>query len=552
MKKIIYGALFALTSIFYSCDIERSTYDDISAEDLFKDPDAIQVAAIGNYALLKGDTGYDGWVDDLHRISEYAGDNITLSGSTTDNLFFLYNYQSITTNSRVARFWSNSYKIIVGANTIIEKLPEGESVEEDQLLGENYYLRALVYFQMGNVFGRPYNQGASNLSIPIKLTTDPDEALTRNTVGEVHDQVVSDLLKAESLMTINKGASFASKGSAQALLSRVYLYQENNAKAQEYADKVINSGEYSLLSNERFSVMNTLKPTDNEEAIFAVTLNTNSDLSGQWDDWFTIGSFYASIEGTGWGEMYASRSYLDLIDQNPDDARKSFIDPQYLTDEGGERIPAVYWVDESYVYQFARTTDTGGTITFDFDGNNYTLQSEDVGGETVYYFNGPSGRQDVIFDFDLEKRNGHPKFFILKASLQEDDVHLWSPMVSRLAEMYLNKAEALAKSGSDQEALNNINMLRQRAGVPEYTLGSLPAGKSVLDVVLDERRLELAYEGHRRYDIYRNGLTLDRRYPGTHLAAGSAFFEIPSTHPRIIEFIPEQQIILNPALEQNP
>ncbi|MEX0363072.1 MAG: RagB/SusD family nutrient uptake outer membrane protein, partial [Allomuricauda sp.] len=266
----------------------------------------------------------------------------------------------------------------------------------------------------------------------------------------------------------------------------------------------------------------------------------------------TIGSFYASIEGTGWGEMYASRSYLDLIDQNDGDARRSFIDPQYLTDDNGDRIPAVYWVDESYVYQFAQTTDSGGTITFDYDGNNYTLQSEVVDGKTVYFFNGPNGRQDVIFDFDMEKRNGHPKFFILKASLQEDDLHMWSPTVSRLAEMYLNKAESLAKGGADQAALDNINVLRQRAGVPEYTLANLPAGKTVLDVVLDERRLELAFEGHRRYDVYRNEQTMNRRYPGTHLNNSNPFFEIPPSHPRVVEFIPEQQIILQPSLEQNP
>ena len=552
MKRTIYTILLIVAVAFHSCDIERNPYDQIAVDDLFSDPGSIETATIGNYALLKGDVGFDGWVDDLHRISEYAGDNVTLSGGTTDHLFFLYNYQSIATNSRVDRFWRNSYKIVVGANIMIEKIDEGVSSEQDQLLGENYYLRGLVFFQMGNVFGRPYSQGGSNLSIPLKLTSDTDDRPDRHTVQEVYDQVLSDLLKAESLMTENKGASFASREAAQALLSRVYLYMGDNAKAEEYADKVITSGYYSLLSTSQFMQMNRLTPAQNDEAIFAVTLSSSSDLLGQWDDWFTIGSFYANIEGTGWGEMYASRSYLDLIDQNPNDARKAFIEPQYLSDGNGDNIPAVYWVDENYVYQFAQTSDSGGTITFDYNGSNYTLESEVVGGQTIYYFDGPAGRQDVIFDFDLSKRNGHPKFFILKASLQEDDLHMWSPTVSRLAEMYLNKAESLAKRGSDQAALDNINILRQRAGVPEYTLATLPAGKTVLDVVLDERRLELAFEGHRRYDVYRNGETMDRRYPGTHLNNSNPFFEIPATHPRVVEFIPEQQIILQPSLIQNP
>jgi len=550
MKKYII-LLPIIAFLFSSCELERNPYNQIDVEELLLDPGSIEGATVGNYALLKGNVGYNGWVDDLHRISEYAGDNIALSGGTTDHLFFLYNYQSIPNNSRVARFWSNSYKIAVGTNVMIESIPEGESTDKDQLLGENYYLRGLVYFQMGNVFGKPYNQGGSNLSVPLKLTSGTEDRPDRNTVEEVYAQVISDLLKAESLMTINKGASYASKGAAQALLSRVYLYMGENVKAEEYANKVIGSLEYSLLDNGPFKEMNKLIPSNNSEAIFAVTLSKASDLLGQWDDWYTIGSFYASVEGSGWGEMYASRSYLDLIDKNPNDARKAFIAPQYKKDGSDNQIPAIYWVNDTYKYEFRNTTETAGVTTFTDEGTTYTVKSEVVDGKTVYYFDSASGRQEVIKDYDLEKRNGHPKFYILKASLQEDDLHMWSPMVSRLAEMYLNKAEALAKRGSNQLALDEINVLRARAGIPAYTLTTIPAGKTVLDVVLEERRLELAYEGHRRYDVYRNGNTMNRRYPGTHLNGSSPFFEIPSTHPRIIEFIPEQQILLQPSLIQN-
>lgn len=550
MKKLI--ILFPIIALMLgSCELEKNPYDQISVDELLSDPGSIQTATVGNYALLKGNVGYDGWVDDLHRISEYAGDNIALSGGTTDHLFYLYNYQSIPTNSRVARFWSNSYKITVGCNVMIEKIPEGESEETDQLLGENYYLRALVYFQMGNVFGRPYNQGPSNLSIPLKLTSDTDDRPDRNTVQEVYNQVIKDLLKAESLMSINKGASYASKESAQALLSRVYLYMEDNVNAEEYANRVIASGEYSLLSNGEFKEMNKLIPDNNAEAIFAVTLSKDSDLLGQWDDWYTIGSFYATVDGAGWGEMYASKTYMDLLNKNAADARSAFIAPQYLEDEEGDKIPAVYWVNSDYKYEFRNTTETAGVTTFTDGGVTYTVQSENVNGTTVYYFNGSDGRQDVTKDFDLKKRNGYPKFYILKASLQEDDVHMWSPMVSRLAEMYLNKAESFAKRSLDQLALDNINILRVRAGVPEYELSSLPAGKTVLELVAEERRLELAYEGHRRYDVYRNGDTMDRRYPGTHLNGANAYLEIPASASRIIEYIPEQQIILQPSLIQN-
>ncbi|WP_418501561.1 RagB/SusD family nutrient uptake outer membrane protein [Flagellimonas sp.] len=551
MKNITYLFLLVTTVILTSCELDRSPYTEISADDLFNDPGAAQTATLGNYLFLKGDKGYDGWIDDLHRMSEYSGDNVMISGGTTDALYFFYNYQRNPNNSRANRFWSNSYKAVVGANRVIESLTEGISPEEDQVIGENYYIRALVYFQMGNIFGRPYNQGQSNLSIPLKLTSDINEIPDRNTVGEVYDQVIADLLKAEALMNENKGASFASKEAAQALLSRVYLYMEDNIKAIEYADKVINEGPYTLLSPDRFSVMNTLHPLDNEEAIFSVTLTKDIDIPGT-EDWYTIGSFYAQIDGVGWGEMYASQTYLELLGQNDDDLRGSFIEPQYLTDENGDRIPAIYWVEDNATYQFRRTTDNGTSITFEDNGNTYTLLSEDVNGRTQYYFNGSNGRQDVVFDYDMDKRNGYPKFFILKASQQENDLHLWSPTVSRLAEMYLNRAEAYAKQGNDQAALDNINVLRVRARVPEYTLTNLPEGKTVLDLVIEERRLELAFEGHRKFDVYRNGLTMDRRYPGTHLNNSNPFPEIMAADNVIIELIPEQQILLQPSLEQNP
>ena len=550
MKKIIYISLLAITAVFTSCELDRSPFTEISADDLFKDPGAAQSATLGNYLFLKGDKGYDGWSDDLHRMSEYSGDNVMISGGTTDALFFFYNYQRTQNNSRNNRFWSNSFKAIVGTNRVIESLTEGSSAEADQVIGENYYIRALVFFQMGNVFGKPYNQGVSNLSIPLKLTSDITDLPDRNTVGEVYDQVIADLLKAEALMNENKSASFATKEAAQALLSRVYLYMEDNTKAIEYADKVINSGRYSLLPSSRFAVMNTLAPAENEEAIFSITLTKDIDIPGT-EDWYTIGSFYATIDGVGWGEMYASQTYLELVNKNASDLRKSFIEPQYLLDASGQKIPAAYWVDDTYTYQFRRTTNTGGVITLQDDEITYPLLSETVAGKTQHYFVAATGRQDVTFDFDMDKRNGYPKFFILKASQQENDLHLWSPTVSRLAEMYLNKAEALAKQGATQAALDEVNVLRTRATVPTYTTSTIPVGKSILDVVLEERRLELAYEGHRKFDVYRNGKTMNRKYPGTHLNNSNPFYEIEANNNVIIEFIPEQQILIQPTLIQN-
>src|SRR5690606_37797221 len=161
--------------------------------------------------------------------------------------FYNYNYNRIVTNGRVNSYWENSYKIIAGTNNILGQLEEGTSDTNDQIIAEDLYLRSLMYFYLADVFGRPYNQNPDvNLAVPLKLNDDPFEVLLRNTVKEVYQQIVSDLLKAETLFKSYKGNIYASLYSAQALLVRVYLFMGENEKAISYADKVINSGKFTL------------------------------------------------------------------------------------------------------------------------------------------------------------------------------------------------------------------------------------------------------------------------------------------------------------------
>ena len=118
--------------------------------------------------------------------------------------------------------------------------------------------------------------------------------------------------------------------------------------------------------------------------------------------------------------------------------------------------------------------------------------------------------------------------------------------------MYLNKAEAYAEMGDETNALANVNVIRERAGVPTYDDATdFPVGKDLIDVVSDERRLEFAYEGHRKFDVFRNAETLDRRYPGTHLSGSNPYYEVLPTDNRVIEYIPQNQINTQPTLIQN-
>lgn len=553
MRNRIYIALFSTAILLGSCDIDREPFDSKTQDEILGGEQGIEMSTLGNYSILKGDVGQSEgweWIAQLHRIGEYGGDNVSLSGVTTDDMYYFYNYNNIKNNGRSNYFWTKSYKAILGTNTIIESAEEGVSNEQDQLIGENYYLRALVYFNLVNVYGRPYTQDPAALGVPLKLTTDVNEIPNRHTVGEVYNQVISDLEKAQELMEDDKGPIYASEYAAKALLSRVYLYMDRNEEAAQYASEVIDSGKYLLLSTSDLSNYPKKIPEENMETIFALKYEKDDYIDG----YNTVGGFYSTIDNVGWGEMYASSSYLDVISKHPEDARNKFITPPYITNNDGEKIPVVYWVNSSNNYEVKETYTANGNTYFESDGDEFEILEEIENDILSYYFI-DSGNQKIYVtkDFKAEDRFGYPKFYVIKASNQEGLAQLWSPVISRLAEMYLNRAEAYAKQGNEAMALQDINILRERAGIPTYNNSSeIPNDASVLDVVLEERRLEMAFEGWRKFDIFRNNKTLNRRYPGVHYDGGNVKEEVTPDDPRVILYIPEQQIDVQPGLEQNP
>ena len=541
-KLTIYGLVGAF--LMNSCSLDKEPYTSLTNESIEKTPGALEALSLGNYHTLKS------WVENWHRVTEYPGDNVALSGSTTDNLFYNYNYQRLVTNSRVNNYWSNSYKIIAGTNTVLEQVKEGTDDVSNQIIAENLYLRSLMYFYLVNVFGKPYNQNPEvNLAVPLQAQDNPFEIKPRNTVKEVYQKIEEDLLKAETLFTANKGSIYGNMYAAQALLARIYLYTGQNAKALEYANKVINSGEFSLLGTEDYSKIATAVPENNPENIFAIKFVKDVDYSD--NGWYTIGSMYANVQGSGWGEMYASRTYLEEVRKYPEDVRYSFIKPVVVN----EAELHGYYVTDDYKYASVILTQNGTDYSYTEGGATKTLTKKSNGAGSFEYFITIGGKErTVLIDKKLDARNGYLKYYILKCSGQEGQAHLWSPVISRLAELYLIRAEVNAKLGNQQLALDDVNVIRKRAGIPTAGLWSTANlnGKTALDVVLAERKLELAWEGHRKFDVFRNGYELNRMYPGTHIANQNSFLTVPATSNVIIEYIPEQQITLsNGVLKQN-
>ena len=142
MKKILLS--LAIACSITSCDIERLPYDSVDSNVAISDPNYASNALVGIYGNLKSKLS-NSWINEAHRLMEYNGDNVSLSGTTGDDLFYIYNYHRIDNGGRVNRFWVKSYQVIYGANAAIENIAEGVNVENDNYLGEAYFLRAMMY-----------------------------------------------------------------------------------------------------------------------------------------------------------------------------------------------------------------------------------------------------------------------------------------------------------------------------------------------------------------------------------------------------------------------
>ena len=564
MKKILTIAFAA--AALTACDIERLPYGSMSAEQITNDPSASLDALInGVYAQLKT------WSDPMHRCGEYAGDNMMIRGSSTDAFFEFISYSRTPNNYRLQNFWDYGYKGIAQASNIINMIEEGQSAEIDNQLGECYYVRGMLYFYFVRAYGRPYYQAPNkNLGVPIVNGT-PENVMgdlfleDRATVHETYEQAISDLKKAEQLMTIEKGAAYASKAAAQAMLSRVYLYMSgtyenpNTQYAQlavDYANKVINSGNYSLLSRENFMKYNTFTPENNDESIFVVK-RVASEFSG-YDHYYGVGGMYANIGGMGWGEMFASAKYIELLnetgrnDRRPDnykivDARAAFIEPTYRADH--QLVFRFIKRDSETVENYAQfdAVKNGANVTCtDAEGTSYTLTpvSEE---EEIYTINYNGVTYEGVLDYFINLNRVYPQFYITKCSREGEDSHLHSPVISRLGEIYLNRAEAYAKLGQYANALTDLNIIRERSivGGGYASLDASNAG----DLIDKERQLELAYQAERSYDVFRNGKPLDRTFPGPHNQAEI----VEASDYRVTYYIPQNAINAYPGtLTQNP
>ena len=556
------------------CNMDFYRSDTMTSSQFKSDPSAAVFSTDGNYSMFKSSMAYRGKSDNgltfikmWNHMTEMRGDNAMLSGTTSSPIYNSACYDDTPELKHSYYFWWCCYKIIYSANSIIEMLPEGESASTDQLLGENYFMRAFCHLCLSCLYSKQYPLGRENPGVVLRTSTDCS-VTERANVGEVYDQIVLDLVKSIDLLkgTQRRGdAGYISYDAARALLTRVYLYMEKNQECLDLCNELLGGDPSVNLEPTAGLADYFTRARSSKETLWCIACTT-LDAVGR----SSLGSMYYSPNGTGgvgWGEVYWTDPLIELFNRYPGDKRFEAYFSLYGQLNDGTKM--VHWpIDDGK--NFFRSNaivagsdnaltpiDADGNVTFSYMGKNYTtVHKSKAGVNNGYpqYFINYNGAETVVYvrdntDFAKGTRNTFPQYYNSKFANQDGDPNLCSPVMIRWAEVILNRAEAEAKLGKDADAIKDVNVLRRRAGIHEWANFAecqTHEYKEVLDVVLDERRMELCFEAQRPFDLIRNKRNISHQFAGV-----QPWKEYPYDCDEFLFAIPADEILVS-GIPQNP
>lgn len=480
MKKYLILIGLAISSFtFVSCEDEltNNPYDGLSQDALLSSPEGFENAIRGIYAgFIDNNAATDQLNDyygsDMFAVPDVLTDNLILNqnGRLTKQALFDWSYNS--NGYGAFDLYGDAYKIIRKSNAIINSIDGLDAGSfRNNILGQALTARAIAHFDLVRTYAQiPTQSTTANTSLGVAYVTtvDPDQKPSRDTVGDVYTNIISDLTSAKTLISANDINSF-NQNTVNGLLSRVYLYMGEWANAVDAADDV--TGNVATITN--FPNVWIDESTDGVLSQFAISI----------DDGVAIGTEYSqtSPDAGVRSEYNVSFEFYQLF-QNDDVRKNAYISTSL------------------------------------FSGVNYN--------HVAKYF-GKIGQVNNIVN----------------------------SKILRMAEVMLNKAEAYSEiPGNDANALTALDAVRSQRYTGFVSGGEV--GQALKDAIALERRLELAFEGHRFYDIKRKGESIERSATDgdvadgtgvpaifTTLSAGSFKFQLP---------IPQDAINSNTNLEQNP
>jgi starch-binding outer membrane protein, SusD/RagB family len=330
IKNSIFASI-AVGMIAIGCEkkLDVQPFQTLSDDKALLTESDVSGTLVGAYDAVSSAAAYGG---DMMILNDLIGNktNISFRG-TFQGLTEAYNTQMISTNSFAAGTWSSAYNAINVANNVLENVSKvtSSATRKNSVEGQALFLRASMYFELVKLYAKPFNDGdpTTNLGVPLVLTatkapiTDADYK-ARATVRAVYDQVVADLIKAESLMP-STNTKFATKWAAAAQLSRVYLMLGNYTEAAAAANRVIAGSGKSItpeFKNNWFTYINFGGVTPNEY-IFYIKV-TNQDGANSFNTYYgaPLGAFPGSA---GRRDMRIQNAHLNIYETG--DLRGAFF-----------------------------------------------------------------------------------------------------------------------------------------------------------------------------------------------------------------------------------
>ncbi len=402
-----------------------------------------------------------------------------LKGSSPDdaaNTLGPYNDFTIsTTQDGLDRWWNTLYQGIRRANIVIEKVPSIQMNEnlKERYVAEAHFLRGLYYFDLVRAFG-----GA-----PLITSAEPDLKVPRASKEDIYKLVEQDFLHAAAHLPLKSayGADDlgrATKGAAQAFLAKMYLFKKDFGPAEDYALDVINSHEYDLET--KFVDANSQNGEHGVESVFEIGAVATEGQGGNQ---------YANTQGVrgtpnrGWGFNQPSVDLRDAFE--PNDPRESGT-----IIELGDVIGGIEILGDG---------TTPDQVT---DGNGDVIAIESY------------NRKVWIPGTSTDTQFGHNRRLI------------------RYSDVLLMAAEALNENNKPGQALTYLNRVRKRAREGDTSI--LPditeTNKDALrDIIMHERRVELALEGQRFWDFVRTGKAATVLGPLGFVSGKNEVLPIPQT-----------------------
>ena len=472
MKHLFTILALVATLAFTSCEdfLTEEIRGQQNLDTYFSDIESCEAYITGCYQ----DITCGGWwnINTVWLLSEMCSDDAWMgntSQSQSDYISLAHYQGSGASNGPISNFWQYRYKAILRCNVAIERIAQMDLVDterQNQLIAEARFLRGYFYFELVRNFG----------GVPLMTSfSDPAEVqgITRASTEETYAFIEEDLLAAAEVLPGRNEAEVgrATRGAALGLLGKVYLYQEKWEKARDVLKTVIDSKEYDLLPE--FGQVWDVEYDNSIESLFEVQYEYDETLAVGGSLSVVTGSRNGPGDGWSWCQPTANleQAYIDA----------------------GDTVRLKWTIIKS------GCTEIAGENRFnEFVENNSTVANAD---ELIEQYGWD--QNCYIIDPALHKSARIIRKYFLpledRPEVYNTDKCPLNHRILRFADVLLMYAEACNELGQDNDAQEALNRVHTRAKMSPVTA----TGTQLRDAIRLERRLELAFEQNRLYDIRR-------------------------------------------------